>query len=94
MTQTQVIPVSTRKEKSQFFHFPWQLYRDDPNWIPPLRHDQWHLLNYKPHPFYKDGGIQTFLALRDGQPVGRIAAIINQTYNLRYEERRDLHDPE
>ncbi len=88
MTQTQVIPVSTRKEKSQFFHFPWQLYRDDPNWIPPLRQDQWHLLNYKPHPFYKDGGIQTFLALRDGQPVGRIAAIINQTHNLRYEERR------
>jgi GNAT superfamily N-acetyltransferase len=88
MTNLTVIPVSTRREKSLFFEFPWQLYRGDPNWIPPLRSMQWELLNYKPHPFYEDGEIQTFVALRNGQVCGRIAAVVNDAYNRRYNERR------
>ena len=31
-----VKPVETRRERKAFLEFPWQLYRDDPNWIPPL----------------------------------------------------------
>ena len=88
MSELIVQRVNTRKEKSQFFKFPWQLYRDDPNWVPPLRADQWQLLNYKPHPFYEDGEIQTFLALRSGEPCGRIAAIINNSHNRQHDENR------
>ena len=88
MPQIEVVPVKSRRQRSQFFHFPWQLYRDDPNWIPPLRQNQWELLNYKPHPFYENGEIQTFLAIRDGETVGRIAAIVNRTHNERHKERR------
>ncbi len=88
MSSLIVKAVQTRKEQSQFFKLPWQLYRDDPNWIPPLRGNQLELLNYKPHPFYQDGEIQTFLALRDGAPCGRVAAIINGSHNRQYDERR------
>lgn len=88
MSNLIVKAVQTRKEKSQFFKLPWQLYRDDPNWIPPLRVSQLELLNYKPHPFYNDGEIQTFLALRDGRPCGRVAAIVNGSHNRQYGERR------
>jgi GNAT superfamily N-acetyltransferase len=80
--------VATRRQKKQFFHFPWQLYRGDPNWIPPLRQTQLELLNFKPHPFYDTADIQTFLALRDGEPCGRVAAIINHVHNERYKEKR------
>lgn len=88
MSSLTVKPVETRKEKSQFFKFPWKLYRDDPNWIPPLRQAQLELLNYKHHPFYDNAEIQTFLALRDGQPCGRVAAIINNMHNERHKEQR------
>jgi hypothetical protein len=88
MSSLIVKAVQTRKEKSQFFKLPWQLYRNDPNWIPPLRGNQLELLNYKPHPFYDDGEIQTFLALRGGRPCGRVAAIINGSHNRQYNERR------
>jgi len=80
--------VETRKEKSQLFKLPWQLYRDDPNWIPPLRQAQLELLNYRHHPFYDNAEIQTFLALRDGRPCGRVAAIVNNMHNETHKERR------
>jgi GNAT superfamily N-acetyltransferase len=83
-----VLPVRSRREQKQFFQLPWQLYRHDPNWIPPLRQNQMELLNFRPHPFYDENEIQTFLALRDGQPVGRIAAILNNAHNKQYGERR------
>ena len=88
MSELIVKPVNTRKEKSQFFKLPWRLYRDDPNWVPPLRADQWQLLNFKPHPFYEDAEIQTFLALRGGEPCGRIAAIVNNAHNREHGENR------
>jgi GNAT superfamily N-acetyltransferase len=80
--------VASRKQKKQFFQFPWQLYRGDPNWVPPLRQTQLELLNFKPHPFYDTAEIQTFLALRRGEPCGRVAAIINHVHNERYKEKR------
>ena len=82
------MPVSTRREKKQFFQFPWELYQGNPNWVPPLRVVEQELLNYRPHPFYDDAEIQTFLALREGRPCGRLAAMVNHAHNRRYDEKR------
>jgi len=80
--------VTTARQKKMFLRFPWTLYRGDPNWIPPLRGSQKEMVGYKPHPFYERNLAQTFLALRDGEVCGRIAAILNRGHNERYEERR------
>jgi GNAT superfamily N-acetyltransferase len=88
MSELIVQAVATRKQRSQFCRLPWQLYHNDPNWIPPLRQNQRELLNYKPHPFYAENEIQTFLALRDGRPCGRVAAIVNEMHNRTHHERR------
>jgi len=53
-----------------------------------LRMVQKELLNYRRHPFYDDAEIQTFVALRDGKPCGRIAALENHAHNRQYDERR------
>jgi len=83
-----VVPVETRQQQKQFFQLPWQLYADDPCWVPPLRKNQLELLGYKSHPFHQDATMQTFVALRDGKPCGRIAAIIHHAHNVRYKENR------
>ncbi|MGI9455918.1 MAG: N-acetyltransferase [Aeoliella sp.] len=88
MPALEIIPVATRRERKLFFNLPWDLYRGDPNWVPPIRIVQKELLNYRHHPFYDDAEIQTFVALRDGQPCGRIAAIVNHAHNRQYDEQR------
>lgn len=88
MSHIDVTPVSTRAERKRFLSLPWQLYRGDPNWIPPLRRNQEELVGYRPHPFYERNQCQTFLAARDGQVCGRIAAIINRGHIERYNEPR------
>ena len=83
-----VKPVTNRREKKQFLHLPWSLYRDDPNWIPPLRMNQKELVGYARHPFYDNAEGQTFLAIADGKPAGRLLALVNRAHNDRYRENR------
>lgn len=64
------------------------LYRDDPNWVPPLRANQKELLGFKYHPFYDQARICNFVALRNGLPCGRIAAIDNQAHNRAHPDDR------
>lgn len=87
MPSLSIDPVATGADRKQFLNLPWQLYQGDPYWVPPLRQQQWELLNYQHHPFYDQAKIATFLARRDGRPVGRIAAIVNQDHLDRYDER-------
>jgi len=40
MTQTiEVRTVQTRADRKKFISFPWKIYKDDPNWVPPLKMD-------------------------------------------------------
>ena len=88
MTDLVVQPVSTRKQRRRFLGFPWTLYRDDPNWVPPLRMDQKELVGYRHHPFYEKNRVQTFLATRGGEVCGRIAAILNRAHVEIHKEPR------
>jgi len=85
-TKLRVFPVVSRRDKKRFLNYPWTLYRDDPLWIPPLRQNQKELVNYQKHPFYDDAEIETFLAERDGEICGRVAAILNHAHNRTHPE--------
>lgn len=81
--------VSGRADLAAFINLPFTLYRDDPNWVPPLKADVRKLLDREKHPFYgggSDAEADFFLA-RDGREVvGRIAAILNHAHNRAHEE--------
>jgi GNAT superfamily N-acetyltransferase len=101
MTSLVVKPVTSRAEQKQFVNFPWKLYEGDPNWVPPLLSEHWRLLGYRSHPFHDDADMQTFLATRNGQVCGRVAAIVNHAYNRRTNEKlgffgffESIDDPE
>ena len=86
MSNVTITPVRTRREKTRFLNVPWQLNREDPNWVPPLRTNQKELVGYKRHPFYDNAEIQTFLAVRDGRLCGRIGAVVNHAHNRRFQD--------
>ena len=88
MSSLQVRAVRNRSQRRRFLRFPWQLYRDDANWICPLRRTQKELLGFRRHPFYDDAETQAFLATRAGRVCGRIAAVIHHAHNRRHRESR------
>ena len=88
MSDLVVKRVSTRREWKDFLNFPWVHYRNDPNWIPPIRDNQKELVNYKPSPFYDRNRIQTFIAYRGGKVCGRIGSILNLGHIERHNDLR------
>jgi hypothetical protein len=82
----QVIPVRTTDQLGAFIRLPWSIYRDDPNWVPPLVRDVRSAFDRSKHPFHEHSEVQAFLALRNGKPVGRIAAIRNRNHEKFHEE--------
>ncbi len=88
MSTLKVELVTTKRQRKQFLLYPWTVYRDNPHWIPPLLSDQKELVGFKSHPFYAENEGAAFLATRDGEPCGRILAIVNNAHNERFNERR------
>lgn len=76
-----IVPVTTQKQLREFAKFPWTIYRDDPNWVPPIFTDHLALLDPKKHPFHEHADMQLFLAVRGGAVVGTISAHINHRHN-------------
>lgn len=67
-----------------FIDVPYRIYRDLPNWIPPLRLERRDLLKPGGSPFAKRAEIEMWVAYRDGRPVGRISAQIDPAAQARY----------
>lgn len=76
----EVVKVQDKKELKRFIDFPHALYEHDANYVPELFLAQMDLLNKKSHPFFKHSEADFFLAYRNSEIVGRIAAIKNNNY--------------
>ena len=80
MTLT-IIKARSEAEFGQFVELPWAIYAQSPLWTPPIKSQERELLTPGKHPFWESARRELFLALRDGRPVGRIAAIVDEKYN-------------
>jgi GNAT superfamily N-acetyltransferase len=70
-----------RRDVNQFVTFPFELYRECPQWVPPLISDAKRDLNRKRHPFYQHSTADFFVAENDGRTLGRIAVMENRRHN-------------
>ena len=75
------IDTNNRRQVKQFQDVPFSIYRNIPQWVPPLSTDARAVLDRGRHPFYRHSDAAFFLAERNDRPVGRIAAIDNRRYN-------------
>jgi len=81
LTSVEVCQVGNRRQRDQFLRFPWSIYRNDPVWVPPLLAERKEFLSTRKHPFFRHGAAVQFLAMADGQPVGRVLASDDPNYN-------------
>lgn len=82
-----VKPVNNKADLRKFILFPWDIYKNDKNWVAPLIMDQKKLLDTDRNPFFQHAQIQCFLAFKNGNRVGRVAAIINENHNQFHQEK-------
>ena len=75
------INLAYKKDLKEFVDLPWSIYKNDSNWVPPLKMAVKDLLNVNKHPFYATAEVKAWLAELDGVVVGRIMAINNHAYN-------------
>ena len=62
-----------------FLALPHRLYADDPAWVAPLDFEQRQRFSPRNH-FFEHARMQAWIARRDGVPVGRITAQVDELH--------------
>ena len=88
MEMIKIKKVNTKKELKLFIQFYYDLYRDNDCAVPYLYSDEMATLRRDKNPSFECCDADYFLAYKDGQVVGRVAAIINRRANERWNCRQ------
>jgi hypothetical protein len=84
--ELRVDEVRNKQDLLAFIRSPWKIYQGDRNWVPPLIKDQ--LQKFSPdYPFLSHAEMILLLARRNGDPVGRVAGIIDHNYIQFHQEK-------
>lgn len=77
-TDLLISPVSSKADLKAFVDFAWEVYKNDPNWVPPLKDEVYGMLMPEKNPFFEHAEAQYFLARRGDRITGRISAHIDR----------------
>src|SRR3954447_6525675 len=70
-------PVETKADRKAFVDLAWEVYKDDPAWVPPLKDEVHGLITPGKNPWFEHARAQLWLATRGGKVVGRISAQVD-----------------
>ena len=79
--------VTTKGELKKFIDYPYKLYAGNKFWCPPLKFDERNNLDKKKNPAFDFCEAEYWLAYRGTEVVGRIAGILNNASNERWNEK-------
>jgi hypothetical protein len=78
--------VRTKLDRKTFVDFQFNLYKNNNFWVPPIKKDEIAAINPTENPAFEFCDVEFWLAIKDGEVVGRIGAIINHLYNKKVGE--------
>lgn len=79
--------VLDRNSLRQFIRFPEKLYRHNPYYVPALVFDETNTLDPSKNPGSAFCKSELYLAYKDDQLVGRVAAIVNEKANEQWDHK-------
>ena len=82
-----VLQVTGKKEQKEFVEFPLRLYKDCPQFVPPLYSDEMAVFK-KDYVYYDTSEAVYFLAWDDDRIVGRISGILQKASNNKWGQKR------
>ena len=88
MTDVQRLDLSSKKEKNEFVMFPFTLYKDVEQWVPPFISDMKMMLDTKKHPFYEHSIAEYYVAKKNDVIVGRLGVMENKPFNKVHETKK------
>lgn len=77
MAMIQVVEVTEKGDLKKFVQFPFAIYKGSKYWVPPIIKQELDSLDKNVNPAFLDAEAHFFLAYKNNQVVGRLAAIIN-----------------
>ena len=77
--------VAGKADRKAFVDLAWDVYKDDPAWVPPLKDEVHGLIDPKRNPWFGHGRAAFWLAERDGRTVGRISAQVDDLVQIHME---------
>ena len=78
--------VNDKQSLHTYIYLTRQLYKNLPNWVPPIYADEWKFHDAKHNPSLSTADVVRVIAYRNGEAVGRIMGIINKKYNEQKKE--------
>jgi hypothetical protein len=87
MSEVIVRKVTDTPEMKKFIMLPWKIYKDDKIWVAPIISQYKKLFDKKYNPFYQHGDADFFIAEKNGEIVGRIAAIVNNLHTETWKDK-------
>lgn len=83
----EIKPVTTKKDRKAFVTLLWDLYKDDPYWVPPLIMERMDAIDEKKNPYFLHAEVKLWVAYKDGKAVGRISAQIDELVEKQHGEK-------
>jgi hypothetical protein len=81
-----VIPVNNRAGITAFIAAGRRAQSSNPNWVESVHEEIRTIFSRRRAPFMRENIIQPFVALRDGEPVGRIVATIETSHLVKFRD--------
>jgi len=85
-TEVEIREVSSKKSLNTFIKVPWSIYKNDPNWVPPLIVERKEAFSPK-HPYFKHADWRAWVAYQGEKPVGRISAQVDELHLNQYGDK-------
>ncbi len=85
-----ITPVRSARDMHAFIRFPWRVYSGDPHWVPPLLFERKRFFDPHRNPFFDHTEAAYFIAHRNGEPCGTIAAAVDHNFNRFHKEEAGL----
>jgi len=83
----EIIKITDKKGIKKFIKAQWRFYEGNKNFVPPIIAEDMKLFDKNKNPLWEHADYQLFLAEKNGEIVGRIAAIENKRHNQIHNDR-------
>ncbi len=88
MLEVKKVNTESKGEVDEFVKFPFRIYKDVEQWVPPIITDIKLMLNKNKHPFYEHSDAEFFTIRENRKIVGRIGLLENKSYNAYHDKKQ------